>query len=89
MPILLKVYRCFCDGLKMFMWFGYYPQINFCHIFSILNLVIFEAQIVPNVCILDTLVCTTSPTVLCLSFLNFTGVFVMIRRCAYGLDVID
>ena len=72
----------------MCMWFGYYPQINFCHIFRILNLVIFEARIVPSVCILDTIVCATAPTVLCLSFFNFTGVFVMVGRCAYGLDII-
>ena len=37
-PILLKLYRCFCQGLKMCMTFGYNPQINFCHS---LNLVIF------------------------------------------------
>ena len=28
-PILLKFYRCFCQGLKMCMTFGYNPQINF------------------------------------------------------------
>ena len=40
-PILLKLYRCFCQGLKMCMTFGYNPQINFCHFFHSLNLVIF------------------------------------------------
>ena len=44
-PILLKLYRCFCQGLKMCMTFGYNPQINFCHIFHSLNLVIFRAQL--------------------------------------------
>ena len=29
MPILLKLYGCFSHGLKMCMWFGYHPQINF------------------------------------------------------------
>ena len=40
-PILLKLYSCFCQGLKMCMTFGYNPQINFCHFFHSLNLVIF------------------------------------------------
>ena len=35
--------QCFCYGLKMCMWFGYNPQINFCYLFRILNLVIFQA----------------------------------------------
>ena len=29
MPILSKLYRCFCHGLKICMWFGYYPEIIF------------------------------------------------------------
>ena len=28
-PILLKFYRCLDHALKMCMWFGYYPQIDF------------------------------------------------------------
>ena len=40
-PILLKLYRCFCQGLKMCMTFGYNPQINVCHFFHSLNLVMF------------------------------------------------
>ena len=24
---------CFCHGLKLCMWFGYYPEIIFCHFF--------------------------------------------------------
>ena len=40
-PILLKLYMCFCQGLKKCMTFGYNPQINFCHFFHSLNLVIF------------------------------------------------
>ena len=44
-PTFLKLYRCFCHGLKMCMWFGYNPEIKFCqfllhfeHIhFSVLN----------------------------------------------------
>ena len=40
-PILLKLHRCFCQGLKMCMTFGYNPQNKFCHFFHSLNLVIF------------------------------------------------
>ena len=29
MSIFLKLYMCFCHGLKMCMWFGCNPQINF------------------------------------------------------------
>ena len=31
MRILFKIYRYFGHGLKMCMWFGYNPQIFFCH----------------------------------------------------------
>ena len=55
MPIVLNLYRCFCHGLKMCMWFGYYPQINFHYIFGILNVVIFRRECYQSVCILDTL----------------------------------
>ena len=41
MPIHLKLYRCFCHGLKICIWFGYYPEIIFCHFFRSLNLAIF------------------------------------------------
>ena len=42
MPILLKLYECFCYGLKMCMRFEYHPEIIFCHFFRKLNLVIFR-----------------------------------------------
>ena len=45
MQILLKLYRCFCHDLKICMWFGYYPEIIFCHFFCNLNLVIFKCTI--------------------------------------------
>ena len=32
--IFLKLYRCFCEGLKMSMTFDCNPQINFCHCFQ-------------------------------------------------------
>ena len=40
MPIILK---CFGYGLNTCMWFGYNPQIIFCHSFRNLNLVFFQA----------------------------------------------
>ena len=51
MLILLKLHRCFGNGLKTCMWFGYNPQIIFgynpqiifCHFFCNLNLVFFQA----------------------------------------------
>ena len=48
MLILSKLYRCFCHGLKICMWFGYYPEIVFCPFFRYLNLVIFQAFLVPR-----------------------------------------
>ena len=35
--ILLKLYRCCDHALKICMWCGYNPQINFCHFFRNLN----------------------------------------------------
>ena len=36
----------FLHGLKMRIWFGYNPQVDFCHLsFCILNLVIFERDL--------------------------------------------
>ena len=40
--ILLKLYRHCGHALKICMWLGYTPQINFCHFLSNLNLVIFR-----------------------------------------------
>ena len=42
-PILLKLCRHCDHALKIFMWFGYNPQINFCHSFRNSNLGIFRA----------------------------------------------
>ena len=39
--ILLKLCRHCDHALKICMWLGYTPQINFCHFFYNLNLVIF------------------------------------------------
>ena len=40
-PILLKLYRCFKDGLKICMWFFQNPEIIFHHFLHVLNLDIF------------------------------------------------
>ena len=41
MRIFSKLYKCY-KYLKICMWFGYYPQIIFCHFFRKLNLVILD-----------------------------------------------
>ena len=53
--ILLKLYMCYGHGLKICMWFGYNPQIIFCHFFHSLNLsnflgVLVNGYRVPLVC---------------------------------------
>ena len=45
MLILLKLHRYIGHGLKTCMWFGYIPQIRFCHFFPNLNLVFFQVLI--------------------------------------------
>ena len=40
-PILLKLYRCFKDGLKICMCFFQNPEINFYYFLDILNIDIF------------------------------------------------
>ena len=67
-PIVLKLYRCFCHGPKICMWFEYNPQINSNHFFRILNSVIFQARILSKGIDSGYLVCATPPTVLCRSF---------------------
>ena len=67
-PILLKLYRCFCQGLKMCMTFGYNPQINFCHFFHSLNLVFFWAQLLLKLMDIRYLVSATPPTIFSQSF---------------------
>ena len=41
MLILSKLHRSIGHGLKTCMWFGYDPEIRFCHFFRNLNLVFF------------------------------------------------
>ena len=55
MLILSKFYRCFCYGLKICMWFGYYPEIIFCYFFRKLNIAIFLAFYYQSELIVGTL----------------------------------
>ena len=48
-PILLKLYRCFKDGLKICILFFQNPEIIFYHFFPIFNLDIFRALILPEI----------------------------------------
>ena len=62
-PILLKLYRCFKDGLKICILFFQNPEIIFYHFFPIFNLDIFRALIL-QICIWSMyLVSATPPTV--------------------------
>ena len=82
-PILLKLYRCFKDGLKICILFFQNPEIIFYHFFPIFNLDIFRALIL-QICIWSMyLVSATPPSVFGESFWNFTGVLRMVWRYAY------
>ena len=69
--ILLKLYRCFKDGLEICILFFQNPEIIFYHFFRIFNLDIFRALIL-QICIWSIyLVSATPPTVFGESFWNF------------------
>ena len=87
-PIVLKLCTCFLHGLKMCMWFGYNPCINFCHFFHFVNFVISWPQILWKCIDSGYLVSTTPHTILYQSFWNFAHVFAMVWRYACGLDII-
>ena len=81
--ILLKLYRCFKDGLEICILFFQNPEIIFYHFFRIFNLDISRALIL-QICIWSIyLVLATPPTVFGESFWNFTVVFRMVWRYAY------
>ena len=81
--ILLKLYRCFLDGLKICILFFQNPEIIFYHFLRIFNLDIFRALIL-QICIWSMyLVSATPPTVFGESFWNFTDVLRMVWRYAY------
>ena len=75
MPILSKLYRCFCHGLKIRMWFGYYPEISFCRFFRNLNLVFFQALLLSTYVDSMYLVRVTPPINFTFSDDSFLGVF--------------
>ena len=79
---------CFLHGLKMRMWFGHNPCLNFCHFFHFVNFVSFWLQILWKFIHSGYLVSETLHTVLYQSFWNFAHVFPMVWRCACGLDII-
>ena len=87
-PILLKLCTWFLHGLKMCMWFGYNPCINFCYFFHFAYFVIFWPQILWKCCDRGYLVSATPHTILYRPFWNFVHVFAMVWRCAYDLDII-
>ena len=87
-PIFLKHCTCFLHGLKMCMWFGYNPCINFCYFFHFANFVIFWPQILWKSRDIGYPVSTTPHTILCRSLWNFAHVFALVWRCARGLDII-
>ena len=78
-PILLKLYRCFKDGLKICILFFQNPEIIFYHFFPIFNLDIFRALIL-QICIWSI---GNSSYSFGESFWNFTGVLRMVWRYAY------
>ena len=81
--ILLKLYRCFKDGLKICILFFQNPEIIFYYFLRIFNLDIFRALIL-QICIWSMyLVSATPPTVSGESFWNFTDVLRMVWRYAY------
>ena len=83
-PILLKLYRCFKDGLKICMWFFQNPEIIFYHFFRIFNLVIFRFLVLQKCIGSRYLVPLTPPTVFGRSFWNFTWAFRMAWKYAGG-----
>ena len=81
--ILLKLYRCFKDGLEICILIFQNPEIIFYHFFRIFNIDIFRALIL-QICIWSIyLVSATPPTVFGESFWNFTVVLRMVWRYAY------
>ena len=84
-PIFLKLCTCFLHSLKMCMWFGYNPCIDFCHI---VNFVIFWPQILWKCIDSEHCVSATPYTISILSSCNFAHLVSMVWRCACGLDLI-
>ena len=87
-PIFLKLCSCFLHDLKVCMWFGCNPCINYCHFFHFGNFVIFWPQILWKCCDSGYLVSATPHTILYRTLWNFAHAFAMVWRFACGLDII-
>ena len=72
---LFETSHMFLHGLKMCMWFGYNPCINFCHFFHFRNFVISLPQILWKCIDSRYHVSTTPYAISCLSLLNFAHLF--------------
>ena len=82
--ILLKLYRCFKDGLKICLWLFQNPEIIFYYFLHVLNLDIFWVLILQKSIGSRYLVPLTPPTVFDRSFWNFTWAFRMAWK--YAVD---
>ena len=71
--IFLKLCRCFCQGLKMFMAFGCSPQIFFCYIFRSFNIVFFARLLTKAYIHLVSCECNSSH--------NFSRILLKLCRC--------
>ena len=78
--VFAMVWKCAC-GLDIIL------KLIVVTFFRILNLVVFEARILSKCIGSRYLFCATPPSGLCRSFWNFTGVFVIVWKCEYGLDI--
>ena len=87
-PIILKLYRCLHHTLKMCMWFGYNPQVNFWHFFCKLNLVVFRYFDNESEWTVGALCAQLLLQFLIQIFWNFTDVLMMLWRYACALDII-
>ena len=72
MPFHLKFYRRIGHGPKMFLWFGYNPQIIFVSGFHILSIVVFQDQLLSK-CIDSGYLVRATPHTSLPSFLDDTS----------------
>ena len=74
-PIFLKLCTYFLHGLKICIWFGYNPCINFCYFFHFVNFAIFWPLILWKCIDSGYLVSTTPHTIFILIFLKLCTCF--------------
>ena len=88
-PIFLKLCTCFLHGLKMCIWFGYNPCINFCRFFLFANFVIHFLTSDCMKVLWQWVPCERSSyTILYKLFWNFAHIFPIVWRYACNLDII-